>query len=451
MEQIAKALEIDLDSLKNLSIPAYLVVVVLLLTSFFSRLNKLIKELRGITENFGAAPRVYAIIETKVRKLFGGSIFPLVAFGLCINLIGYSLRTITPGSLFLDMGGTAAVALTAGPIWGAFTGIATNIIIFAVDTSAVKPYLLAFGHTNAVGGLAWGFIALWVKLSDDWPNGNTGRQLAKIALIAILALPLITLSQYIIQLNEPNLFDPRIPANIRSYSPGVEPGVALKANGIEVLSGYFLSVAMIFADKVLALIFGWFIVFRLYPVSTLATQANVLSLRNFWVTPFIGLIALVFFSWVLAIFINQYDFSIYSAKVFMYFWGTIIFLSIILAYLYYTFAISKNKETPKNNLWLSYYKRKLSTKETVATELQIISIYGGIVFSYFVLLIFYLPWYGQLNIAIESLKFFSQILLIYILCYLILEGIHQNTFFYINNNEKLSSRAPKKNKPHHSI
>lgn len=87
------------------------------------------------------------------------AIVPLVVVGTIINLVGSGLVVILPLSVYLDMIGTAVVALLCGPWTGVAVAIATHGLFALVDGS---PTSLWFVLVNITGALVWGYGArLW--------------------------------------------------------------------------------------------------------------------------------------------------------------------------------------------------------------------------------------------------------------------------------------------------
>ena len=82
------------------------------------------------------------------------SVIPVAAsFFIVGSTINAALRLPT----FLDMIGTAVVAMTLGPWWGALAGLITNIGIAIIR----NPVSLPFALCNMVGALVWGYGIRW--------------------------------------------------------------------------------------------------------------------------------------------------------------------------------------------------------------------------------------------------------------------------------------------------
>lgn len=99
---------------------------------------------------------------------FRQEVLPLLVFGVLINLAGPFLNNQILGIplVFMDMSGTAVVALLLGPWWAAAVGLLAN----AFNGLAFSSYF-PFGIVNIMGGLVWGY---WFRLSNARaPNTNS--------------------------------------------------------------------------------------------------------------------------------------------------------------------------------------------------------------------------------------------------------------------------------------
>lgn len=79
----------------------------------------------------------------------------LLAVGLLINLGLNLFVPVLNGLLFLDMVGTALVAISCGPWWGAAVGAITNQLL---ATHSGSEQYLNFVIVNVLGGLFWGYL-----------------------------------------------------------------------------------------------------------------------------------------------------------------------------------------------------------------------------------------------------------------------------------------------------
>jgi energy-coupling factor transport system substrate-specific component len=94
-----------------------------------------------------------------VAKKKGSSRIPLtyvvalVPVAAALNIVGGQINTILKLPTFLDMIGTAVVAIVLGPWWGALVGAITNIVASFIS----GPIGLPFAVVNVAGALVWGY------------------------------------------------------------------------------------------------------------------------------------------------------------------------------------------------------------------------------------------------------------------------------------------------------
>lgn len=81
----------------------------------------------------------------------------LVPVAAALNIVGGVVNSALRLPTFLDMIGTAVVAVTLGPWWGALTGVITNVVLAFVQS----PVALPFAACNVVGALVWGYGVRW--------------------------------------------------------------------------------------------------------------------------------------------------------------------------------------------------------------------------------------------------------------------------------------------------
>ncbi len=81
----------------------------------------------------------------------------LVPVAAALNIIGGLINTALRLPIFLDMIGTAVVAIVLGPWWGALVGAITNIVSSFIS----GPISLPFAACNVVGALVWGYGVRW--------------------------------------------------------------------------------------------------------------------------------------------------------------------------------------------------------------------------------------------------------------------------------------------------
>lgn len=81
----------------------------------------------------------------------------VVVAAVVVNVTAHAAVAWLGLPLYLDMIGTAAVAVTLGPWWAVLTGLSTNFAGAVVNTPAAIP----FAAVNVVGALLWGYGARW--------------------------------------------------------------------------------------------------------------------------------------------------------------------------------------------------------------------------------------------------------------------------------------------------
>lgn len=77
----------------------------------------------------------------------------LVPVAAALNIVGGYINGLLHLPIFLDMIGTAVVAIVLGPWWGALVGVITN----TGSAFLTGPIGLPFALCNVVGALVWGY------------------------------------------------------------------------------------------------------------------------------------------------------------------------------------------------------------------------------------------------------------------------------------------------------
>jgi len=103
-----------------------------------------------------------ATVKPVARKAKSGQIpltyvVALVPVAVALNIVGGQINSALHLPTFLDMIGTAVVAIVLGPWWGALVGALTNIIASFIS----GPIGLPFAACNVVGALVWGYGVRW--------------------------------------------------------------------------------------------------------------------------------------------------------------------------------------------------------------------------------------------------------------------------------------------------
>jgi len=77
----------------------------------------------------------------------------LVPVAAALNVVGGTINTALNLPTFLDMIGTAVVAIVLGPWWGALVGVMGNV----AGSFFTGPVGIPFALVNVAGGLVWGY------------------------------------------------------------------------------------------------------------------------------------------------------------------------------------------------------------------------------------------------------------------------------------------------------
>ena len=109
----------------------------------------------------------------------------LVPVASVLNVIGGTVAGALKLPIFLDMIGTAVVAMTIGPWWGALVGVITNV----TSGFITGPVSIPFAACNVVGALIWGYGTKW-----GWANDKLkffGLSVASAVGVSLMAAPIV--------------------------------------------------------------------------------------------------------------------------------------------------------------------------------------------------------------------------------------------------------------------
>lgn len=98
------------------------------------------------------------------RRIPLSYVVALVPVAAALNIVGGTINSALHLPTFLDMIGTAVVAIVLGPWWGALVGAITNI----VRSFITGPIALPFAVVNVVGALVWGYGVMWGWGRKNW-------------------------------------------------------------------------------------------------------------------------------------------------------------------------------------------------------------------------------------------------------------------------------------------
>lgn len=112
-------------------------------------------------------------------------VIALVPVASVMNVIGGTVASALKLPIFLDMIGTAVVAMTIGPWWGALVGVITNVTAGFIT----GPTSIPFAACNVVGALIWGYGTKW-----GWANDKLkffGLSVASGVGVSLMAAPIV--------------------------------------------------------------------------------------------------------------------------------------------------------------------------------------------------------------------------------------------------------------------
>jgi len=138
---------------------------------------------------------VYAIVEIvqtgrmeSITRQFDTRTIVLMPFAIAINIIlGQAVGTALKIPIYLDSIGTILVGALAGPVAGAVTGFATNMLwTYAVPPPFQNPTLAAFAIVAAVIGLLAGLFG-----RIGWLRPRLGRGMVQTLLAAVVSVGVV--------------------------------------------------------------------------------------------------------------------------------------------------------------------------------------------------------------------------------------------------------------------
>ena len=112
-------------------------------------------------------------------------VIALVPVASVLNVIGGTVAGALKLPIFLDMIGTAVVAMTICPWWGALVGVITNVTMGFLT----GPVSIPFAACNVVGALIWGYGTKW-----GWANDKLrffGLSVASAVGVSLMAAPIV--------------------------------------------------------------------------------------------------------------------------------------------------------------------------------------------------------------------------------------------------------------------
>lgn len=107
-------------------------------------------------------------------------VIALVPAAVALNVVGSFINTALRLPIFLDMIGTAVVAITIGPWWGALVGALTNTVLGFISS----PISLPFAVANVTGALVWGYGVRW----------GMGKTMVRFFILSLIVAVLVSIS-----------------------------------------------------------------------------------------------------------------------------------------------------------------------------------------------------------------------------------------------------------------
>jgi energy-coupling factor transport system substrate-specific component len=132
-----------------------------------------------------------ATLTTTAPRAGGGQRIPLtyvvtlVPVAAALNIVGGYINGLLHLPIFLDMIGTAVVAITLGPWWGALVGVITN----TGSAFLSGPIALPFALCNVVGALVWGYGVRTFGMGRTFPRYFILNLLVALA-VSLTAVPI---------------------------------------------------------------------------------------------------------------------------------------------------------------------------------------------------------------------------------------------------------------------
>jgi energy-coupling factor transport system substrate-specific component len=110
------------------------------------------------------ASEAKVVAKKRAKRIPLTYVVALVPVAAALNIVGGYINTALKLPIFLDMIGTAVVAIVLGPWWGALVGAITNIVSSFIS----GPVGLPFAACNVIGALVWGYAHQWGWMKKQW-------------------------------------------------------------------------------------------------------------------------------------------------------------------------------------------------------------------------------------------------------------------------------------------
>jgi hypothetical protein len=172
--------------------------------------------------------------------LFGRELLVILGLGLLLNYLGLVFSSASQTILYLDMTGTAFVALLLGPWWGAIAAILSNTLVnwlFYADPAAamrVFPWALV----NMTGGLLWGWMArgLWFRHYVLAARNSALSHAWFLVQFGVLGAGLMSMPGIFVQASQaihtPLILNPEVTDALEGLAPGWRESVQAWVSGL---------------------------------------------------------------------------------------------------------------------------------------------------------------------------------------------------------------------------
>jgi hypothetical protein len=138
-----------------------------------------------------------------ISRQFSTRVIALIPVAIAINIVlGYTVQTVLKLPIYLDSIGTIVVGVLAGPLAGALTGVASNLIwqyAPGIGGGTIGPFAITAGVIGILAGL-WGYLGVYR------PRPASGARLWLAAIVGVAIILLLASRIY----DNPAYTDPNV-------------------------------------------------------------------------------------------------------------------------------------------------------------------------------------------------------------------------------------------------
>ncbi|SRR5579862_5070080 len=145
------------------------IVAIIQLVTYLRRfVRNLSRTVRDFLPRITLPNAIQAVNGVHSPFLWNKEVLPIVSIGIVTNFVALTLSSRLTNILYLDMTGTAFVALLLGPWYGAITGLISNSLVNWILYPGAGADLVVFPWSlvNMTGGFFWGYLARTSRLRD---------------------------------------------------------------------------------------------------------------------------------------------------------------------------------------------------------------------------------------------------------------------------------------------